>query len=150
MSRFTTLTCARVQVLRGPRGRVSAVPRVPPRPGLQPALPQRQPVGHRSLHLPLLAQRGLLPGTYLQEMRVCSSASKSSIRRFVITEKAPTRAFSWLKAATTAFTFKTLLIHYAKWAAIRHYANQPPHPLCLLRWQPNFLSTYCGVNACLA
>ena len=34
------------------------------------------------------------------------SASKSSIRRFVITEKAPTRAFSWLKAATTAFTFK--------------------------------------------
>ena len=32
----------------------------------------------------------------------------SSIRRFVITEKNPTRAFSWLKAATTAFTFKTL------------------------------------------
>ena len=41
------------------------------------------------------------------------SASKRSIRRFVITEKAPTRAFSWLKAATTAFTFKTLLRHYA-------------------------------------
>ena len=38
------------------------------------------------------------------------SASKRSIRRFVITEK----AFSWLKAATTAFTFKTLLRHYAK------------------------------------
>ena len=31
-----------------------------------------------------------------------------------ITEKAPTRAFTWLKAATTAFTFKTLLRHYAK------------------------------------
>ena len=44
------------------------------------------------------------------------SASKISIRRFVITDKAPTRAFSWLKAATTAFTFKTLLRHYAKWA----------------------------------
>ena len=79
-----------------------------------------------------------------------SSASKSSIRRFVITEKAPTRAFSWLKAATTAFTFKTLLRHYAKraltprslnmklgprrnyhkgWAAIRHYANQTARPL---------------------
>ena len=43
---------------------------------------------------------------------VCTSASKSSIRRFVITEKAPTRAFSWLKA----FTFKTLLRHYAKQA----------------------------------
>ena len=39
---------------------------------------------------------------------VIISVSKSSIRRFVITEKAPTRAFSWLKAATTAFTFKTL------------------------------------------
>ena len=39
---------------------------------------------------------------------ILSSASKSSIRRFVITEKAPTRAFSWLKAATTAFTLKTL------------------------------------------
>ena len=44
------------------------------------------------------------------------SASKRSIRRFIITEKAPTRAFSWLKAATTAFTFKTLLRHYAKQA----------------------------------
>ena len=43
-----------------------------------------------------------------------TSAWKSSIRRFVITEKAPTRAFSWLKAPTTAFTFKTLLRHYAK------------------------------------
>ena len=38
----------------------------------------------------------------------------NAIRRFVITEKAPSRAFSWLKAATTAFTFKTLLRHYAK------------------------------------
>ena len=27
---------------------------------------------------------------------------------FTITEKAPTRAFSWLKAPTSAFTFKTL------------------------------------------
>ena len=75
----------------------------------------------------------------------------NAIQRFVITEKAPTRAFSWLKAATTAFTFKTLLRHYAKRAltprslkvklgpqrnyhkgraAIRHYANQrnPPVP----------------------
>ena len=48
------------------------------------------------------------------EWRLASSASKKSIRMFVITEKAPTRAFSWLKAATTAFTFKTLLRHYAK------------------------------------
>ena len=47
-------------------------------------------------------------------IQVHISAPKRSIRRFVITEKAPTRAFSWLKAATTAFTFKTLLTHYAK------------------------------------
>ena len=33
---------------------------------------------------------------------------------YTITEKAPTRAFSWLKAPTSAFTFKTLLRHYAK------------------------------------
>ena len=76
-----------------------------------------------------------------------------AIQRFVITEKAPTRAlgaFSWLNAATTAFTFKTLLRHYAKQlltprylnvklgpqrnyhkgrAAIRHYANQTARPL---------------------
>ena len=83
-------------------------------------------------------------------VRVFISAPKSSIRRFIILEKAPTRAFSWLKAATTAFTFKTLLRHYAKWAltprsfnvklgpqriyhkgraAIRHYANQTARPL---------------------
>ena len=29
---------------------------------------------------------------------------------FTITEKAPTRAFPWLKAPTSIFTFKTLLI----------------------------------------
>ena len=52
-----------------------------------------------------------------------TSASKSSIRRFVITDKAPTRAFSWLKAATTAFTFKTLLRHYAEWALTPQSVN---------------------------
>ena len=66
-----------------------------------------------------------------------------------ITEKAPTSAFSWLKAPTIAFTFKTLLRHFAKRAltpqslnvklgprcnyhkrraAIRHYANQTARP----------------------
>ena len=49
-----------------------------------------------------------------QSGSVQDSASKRSIRRFVIMDKASTRAFSWLKAATTAFTFKTLLRHYAK------------------------------------
>ena len=51
-----------------------------------------------------------------------SSSKPLTINRqsCTITEKAPTRAFSWLKAATTAFTLKTLL---------RHYANQPARPL---------------------
>ena len=30
---------------------------------------------------------------------------------FTITEKAPTKAFSWLKAPTSTFTFKTILIY---------------------------------------
>ena len=33
---------------------------------------------------------------------------------FTITAKAPTRAFSWLNALTSTFTFKTQLRHYAK------------------------------------
>ena len=75
------------------------------------------------------------------------SASKISIRRFVITEKAPTRTFSWLKAATTAFSFNTLLRHYAKWA-IRHYANQTlpvPYDNCV-----GVPISYRGVNVRLA
>ena len=58
------------------------------------------------------------------------SASKNSNRRFVITEKAPTRAFSWLKAATTAFTFKTLLRHYAKRALTPRSLNVKLGPRC--------------------
>ena len=81
-----------------------------------------------------------------------SAANRSigSTTGCTITEKTPTRAFSWLKAPTSAFTFKTLLRHYAKRAltprslnvklgprsnyhkgreAIRHYANQPARPL---------------------
>ena len=82
-----------------------------------------------------------------------SAANRSigSTTGFTITEKALLgRAFSWLKVPTSAFTFKTLLRHYAKraltpWslkvklgprrnyhkgrAAIRHYANQTARPL---------------------
>ena len=50
---------------------------------------------------------------------ISSSAVKLSIgstTSCIITKKAPTRAFSWLKAPTSAFTFKTLLRHYANWA----------------------------------
>ena len=45
-----------------------------------------------------------------------SAADDPSVSQSIITvtEKAPTRAFYWLKAPTNAFTFKTLLRHYAK------------------------------------
>ena len=40
--------------------------------------------------------------------------------------------------------------YHKRRAAIRHYANQPARPLSLLRWHPNFMSTYRGVNTRLA
>ena len=54
---------------------------------------------------------------------------------FKITEKAPTRAFSWLKEPNSTFTFKTLcmLNGLDLWYLSRH---------------PNFTSSYRGVNAC--
>ena len=64
----------------------------------------------------LLEQRPVMVGYYHKSHVQWLVLQKNSIRRFVITEKAPTRAFSWLKAATTAFTFKTLFRHYAKQA----------------------------------
>ena len=47
------------------------------------------------------AGRGVNIARYQHQIVI--SASKRSIRRFVITEKAPNRAFSRLKAATTTF-----------------------------------------------
>ena len=52
------------------------------------------------------------------------------IRRFVIMEMAPTRVFSWLKPATTAFKFKTLLRHYAKRALTPRSLNVKLGPRC--------------------
>ena len=49
-----------------------------------------------------------LPGAFFVELET------EDMQRFVITEKVPTRAFSWLKASNSAFTFNTLLRHYAK------------------------------------
>ena len=40
------------------------------------------------------------------------SCSIGSTTVFTITEKAPTRAFSWLKVPTSGFTFKTLLLRH--------------------------------------
>ena len=77
---------------------------------LAAAVAQRRVIGGKLPYSDL----GNLPPLHQLPLKV--SASKSSIRRLVITENAPTRAFSWLKAATTAFTFKTLLRHYAKQA----------------------------------
>ena len=53
---------------------------------------------------------------------------KRSTRRIVITEKAPTMAFSWLKVPTSAFTFKTLLRHYAKWVLTPRSLNMKLGP----------------------
>ena len=89
-----------------------------------------------------------LSSVHLYLLVICSAPLVPQLV-FTITEKAA-RAFSWLKVTTSAFTFKTLLRHYAKRAltprslnvklcprrnfhkgrvAIRHYANQTSHPL---------------------
>ena len=50
---------------------------------------------------------------------------------FTITEKAPTRAFSWLKAPISVFTFKTLCLTGVDPTVSRcerHYANQTACP----------------------
>ena len=36
------------------------------------------------------------------------------LRFYLITEKDPTTAFSWLKVPTSALTFEALIRHYAK------------------------------------
>ena len=46
-----------------------------------------------------------MPGLMLQVWGL--TAPRASNERFVIMEKATTRAFSWLKVSTSAFTFKT-------------------------------------------
>ena len=75
-------------------------------PSPPPPAPASLPPGHG--HDPSAGDRSARRAVPASE-GLGTSASKSSIRRFVITEKAPTRALSWLKAATTAFTFRPLL-----------------------------------------
>ena len=63
---------------------------------------------HLTSEIPTIIEtEGLKRGKFVQNCSVAldTSASKRSIRRFVITEKAPTRAISWLKVPNTAFTF---------------------------------------------
>ena len=59
---------------------------------------------------------GVLYGGIRLEQPPLSELQTINRQTCTITEKVPTRAFSWLKAATIAFTFKTLLRHYAKQA----------------------------------
>ena len=90
------------------RGRSGAATLLDPEHPLQLLELPAQPVTVRSLHR---GPAGHLPTS------ISSSAVKGSIGSTTgctITEKAPTRAFSWLKAPTSAFTFKILLRHYAK------------------------------------
>ena len=81
---------------------------------------------HESLHCTVMLTVTLTISALSARCFTCdvsASASKSSIRRFVITEKG---AFSWLKAATTAFALRTLL---------RHYENgRWPHGLSTWKW----------------
>ena len=51
-------------------------------------------------------------------LTIITSASKRSIRRFIIMEKAPTRAFSYY-----------IISYHKGWAAIRHYADRTARPL---------------------
>ena len=93
----------------------------------------RLPVaGERPLTTARLSRLGLLPNLsrMLEQERKRSESATAPVRLmlvlarlkvvlcsapsvpqpvFTITEKAPTRAFSWLKAPTSAFTFQTLL-----------------------------------------
>ena len=74
-------------------------------------LPQRGDHAHPArLHL---LQRELRPRLLPVLLQTIHQFSQSV---FAIIKKAPTRTFSWLKAPTSTFTFKTLLRHYAKWA----------------------------------
>ena len=76
-------------------------------------------------HAVLPAEVGELDVLHLTRMVIISAANRSigSTTGCTITEKAPTRAFSWLKAPTSAFTFKTLLRHYAKRALTPQSVN---------------------------
>ena len=95
------------------------------------------------------------PHIWVVLQQIDPSISQSVFR---ITEKDPTRAFSWLKAPTSTCIDPTVsrceigtptqLLQ--GWATIRHYGNQPAHFLWLLCHRPNFTSTYRGGNTHLA
>ena len=74
-----------------------------------------------------LSGRARAPGDRSRQETVSTADIESTLEldtnlrvvgSFTLPERAPTRAFSWLKVPTSAFTFKTLLRHYAKRALI--------------------------------
>ena len=67
-----------------------------------------------SKSLPVRKPRPAIVWEEIQDSAV--KLSIGSTTGCTITEKAPTRAFSWLKAPTSALAFKTLFRHYSKWA----------------------------------
>ena len=54
------------------------------------------------------------PGWYSDVYPIQVELQTNLREDFTITEKVPTRAFSWLKAPTSAFTLKTILRDYVK------------------------------------
>ena len=78
----------------------------------RPAPPRthRSHPAHCSLH-----QHSVTWGLHTSPV-ICSFSAvlRYSCEDFTITEKAPTRAFSWLKVPTSPFAFKTLLRHCGK------------------------------------
>ena len=93
-----------------------------PQPQQQPPfmfwLPRPQPPADwPALHYSVNTE--LQPDEWLCSPRAARGVAglkRRSIGTFVITEKASTRAFSWLKEPTSAITFKTLTRHYAEQA----------------------------------
>ena len=63
--------------------------------------------------LALYLTRSLVTSGYVRSVYIIELETNL---REDFTEKAPTRVFSWLKALTSAFTFKTQLRYYAKQA----------------------------------
>ena len=76
------------------------------------------PSRHTTRHEPRLHHSNspsIIPSSEQHQLAVCPLELATNLRKdFTITGKAPIRAFSWLKVPTRAFTFKTLLGHYAK------------------------------------
>ena len=48
---------------------------------------------------------------------------KNLLKYRIFTIKAPIRTVYWLKVPTSAFTFKTLIGHYAKWVCVNCVSN---------------------------